>query len=111
MPDYGDERMRKKASPWKKGLLATSAMAATLFAASLLWQNGHPEWSFVLAFSAVWVLISISWSNVDYTEESGSLLASIVDHNFNQMHDRLEYLENELERLRAQAGEPLRKAS
>ncbi|MEE4216981.1 MAG: hypothetical protein V2I48_05180 [Xanthomonadales bacterium] len=92
--------MKKKANPWQNGLLATSALAAVFFSSTLLWQQGHPEWAFLLAFSATWTLISISWSNVDYTEQSGSILARIVDHNFNQVHERLEQLERELKALR-----------
>ena len=103
--------MRKKANAWKSGLLATSGMAATFFAAKLLWLQGYPEWAFVLAFAAVWVLISISWSNIDYAEESGCILARIVDRNFEHVYERLEQLENELEQLKVRSDEPFRKAS
>ena len=103
--------MRKKTNAWKSGLLATSGMAATFFAAKLLWLEGYPEWAFMLAFAAVWVLISISWSNIDYAEESGCILADIVDRNFDHVHERIERLENELHRLKAETGEPLREAS
>lgn len=103
--------MLKKTGPWQSGLLATSALAAALFASSLLWQQGLPEWAFLLAFAAVWALLSIAWANADYTEQSGTILARIVDHNFDRMHERLEYLESELERLRRQQPEPVRKAS
>ena len=54
--------MQKKMNAWQSGLLASSALAATLFAASLLWQQGQPQWAFLLAFAAVWILISISWA-------------------------------------------------
>lgn len=91
--------MLKKVNPWQNGLLATSALAAIFFASSLLWQQGYAQWAFVLAFSAIWALISISWSNVDYAEESGTILAGIVDNNFNQVHERLVQLEKELEGL------------
>ena len=102
--------MRKKVSPWQIGMLATSALAAAFFASSILWQQGHPQWAFLLAFAAVWALISIAWANADYTEKSGAILARIVDHNFDRMHERVEYLESELERLQHLA-EPVRKAS
>lgn len=91
--------MKNKANPWQNGLLATSALAAVFFSSTLLWQQGYPQWAFLLVFSATWALISISWSNVEYTEESGSILARIVDQNFNQVHERLEQLEAELEVL------------
>jgi hypothetical protein len=103
--------MRKKVNPWQVGLLATSALAAAVFAASLLWQQGHPEWAFVLSFSAVWALLSIVWANVDFTEDSGTLLARVVDHNFHHVHDRLEFLEQELDRLNRQVPQDFRKAS
>ncbi len=103
--------MHKRMNAWQSGLLAASALAATFFAASLLWQQGHPQWAFVLAFAAVWVLISISWASIDYSEKSATILARIVDRNFDDMHERLEYLERELERLREEAPAPIRKAS
>ena len=103
--------MSRKANPWQTGLLATSGLAAVIFSASLLWQDGHPQWAFLLAFVAVWSLISISWANVDFAERSGTILARIVDHNFGQMHERLLELEREVEELRAAAEHPYRKAS
>ena len=103
--------MKKKANPWQNGLLATSALAAVLFSSTLLWQQGHPEWAFLLAFSATWALISISWSNVEYTEKSGNILARIVDHNFDQVHERLEQLEKELEMLREKTPDVFRQSN
>lgn len=95
----------KKTSPWQSALLATSGLAAIFVVTSSLWQAGYPQWGFLLVFGAIWALISISWSNVEYTEASGSLLADIVDHNFAHMHDRIQQLEQELEQLRSMAGE------
>lgn len=103
--------MPKRFTTWQNSLLATSALAAIFFAASLLWQQDQAQWAFVLAFTAVWALISLSWSNVDYAEESGAILARIVDHNFDQLHERLEEMEKELEVLREQAPDSYRQAS
>ena len=103
--------MTRKANPWQSGLLATSGLAAVMFSASLLWQAGHAQWAFVLTFVAVWALISISWANVDFAERSGTVLARIVDHNFEQMHERMIELEQEVEVLRAALDQPYRKAS
>ena len=103
--------MSRKTSTWQSALLATCGLAAVVFSATLLWQAGHPQWSFILTFTAVWALISISWSNVDFAERSGALLARIVDHNFDQVHERLLELEREVEVLRASADRPYRKAS
>lgn len=103
--------MNRKISPWQSGLLATSGLSAVIFAASLLWQAQHQEWAFLLAFSAVWFLISVSWSNVDYTDKTGAILARIVDSNFNHVHERIETLEAELEELRREKEDSFRKAS
>ena len=103
--------MSRKANPWQTGLLATSGLAAVFFSASLLWQDGHPQWAFLLTFVAAWSLISISWANVDFAERSGTILARIVDHNFAEMHERLLELEREVAELRATAEHPYRKAS
>lgn len=86
-------------------------MSAVFFAATLLWQAQHQEWAFLLAFSAVWFLISISWSNIDYTDKTGAILARIVDSNFDHVHERLEALEQELETLRRENEGGYRKVS
>lgn len=101
----------RKPHPWQSALLATSGLAAMIFASLELWQQGLQHWAFLLAFAAVWSIIAISWSNVDFTERSGTMLARIVDHNFEQMHERIEELEKEVERLRADAPDGWRKAS
>ena len=64
-------------------------------------MTGLQEWAFLLAFLAVWALISVSWSNVDFTEESSHILADIVDRNFQGMSERIEQLEHELAELRS----------
>lgn len=89
----------KRKQPWRDALIATTGLSLFMLAATLLWKSGHPEWAFVLSFMSIWVLLSISWSNIDFTEQSGSILANIVDHNFDQMHNRIEQLEEELSRL------------
>lgn len=64
-------------------------------------MTGLQEWAFLLIFLAVWALISVSWSNVEFTEESGHILADIVDQNFERMSERIKLLEQELEELRS----------
>lgn len=71
-----------------------------MLAASLLWDSGHPEWAFTLVFTAIWLLLSISWSNVDFTEKSGTILARIMDHNFNRVNERMEQLEQDLANIK-----------
>ena len=82
--------------PWRNGLIVTTGLSLSLFAATELWNVGAAEWAFVLAFIAVWLLLSLLWSNDDYIEESNVVLADIVDQNFEAMHERLQKLENEM---------------
>lgn len=94
-------RIYKRKQPWRDALIATTGLSVFILAATLLWNSGYPEWAFALSFLSVWVLISISWSNIDFTEQSGTILARIMDKNFLQMHDRIEQLEEEISRLQA----------
>jgi len=92
--------------PWRCGLIATTGLALFLVVASWLWSQGLAEWAFVLAFVAIWVLLSALWSNDEYIEESNKVLAEIVDQNFDRMAERIRKLEQEVtqqpaERLRA----------
>ncbi|NNK50723.1 MAG: hypothetical protein HKO99_03905 [Xanthomonadales bacterium] len=98
----GDEDMSgmmtfKRKQPWRDALIATTALSLFIFAASLLWETGYPQWAFAAVFVAVWLLLSFSWSNVDFTEKSSKLLAEIMDQNFEQMHQRVEQLERALQ--------------
>lgn len=86
--------------PWRNGLIVTTGLSLFTVLATILWNAGHAEWAFVLAFLVIWLLISLFWSNDEFNEKSGSILARIVDHNFDQMHERLEQLEQELDALR-----------
>ncbi len=86
--------------PWRNGLIVTTGLSLFTVLASILWGAGHAEWAFVLAFLTIWLLTSLFWSNDEFNEESGSILARIVDHNFDQMHERLERLEQELDQIR-----------
>ena len=103
--------MKRRTGPWQRSLLATCALSAAFVAASLLWQSGHPQWAFVVAFLTTWITFSVAWSDVDYTEESGVVLAQIVDHNLERLHGRLEDLERQLEDLRVRGETPERRAS
>jgi DNA-binding transcriptional MocR family regulator len=55
-------------------------------------------------------LLSISWSNVDFTEKSGAILARVMDHNFNRMHEQIERLEKELAEVRSRLGNGLERS-
>ena len=95
-----DIRIYKRKQAWRDALIATTGLSVFILAATLLWTSGYPEWAFALTFLSVWVLISISWSNIDFTEQSGTILARIMDKNFLQMHDRIEQLEEEIAQLK-----------
>ena len=99
-----DIKVFNRKQPWRDALIATTGLSVFILASTMLWSSGHPEWAFALAFVAIWLLISISWSNIDFAEESGSILARIVDHNFHQMNDRIEQLEQDLAAVRGSAS-------
>jgi hypothetical protein len=84
--------------PWRNGLIATTGITLVLFGANQLWNAGWAEWAFMLAFVSIWCLLSMLWSNDDHIEQSNLMLADIVDQNFDQMHERLTKLEEELQR-------------
>jgi len=84
--------------------MASTALSVFVLVASRLWSSGHHEWAFVLLFAAIWLLLSISWSNVDFAEKSGVILASVMDRNFSQLHEEIERLEQELAEVRARLG-------
>jgi hypothetical protein len=94
---------RKKRS-WRNALIATTSLSVLAILADLLWAAGWPEWAFAVAFLGVWTLISVSWSNVDYNEESSLMMAEIVDSNFRDLHERLDQLEQELKAIRPARG-------
>jgi len=83
--------------PWRNGLIVTTGLSLFVFFATILWSAGHADWAFVVAFIGLWLLISLIWSSDHFNEESSTVLASIMDHNFEQMHERLEQLEQVLE--------------
>ena len=91
-----DIKVFRRKQPWRDALIATTGLSAFIVTSSILWKSGHHEWAFALAFVATWLLLFISWSNIDFAEESGSILAGIVDHNFDQMSARIEQLEQAL---------------
>lgn len=79
--------------PWRNALIAATCLCVVLFVAAQLWSAGFAEWAFALTFFYSWCLLAVLWSNDDHIEESNLLLAGIIDHNINQMHQRLKNLE------------------
>lgn len=102
-----DFKVFKHKQPWRDALIATTGYSALLFLSSLLWSSGNQEWAFILAFFSTWILLAISWSNIDFTEKSGSLLAEIMDHNFEHTDQRIAQLEKSLGRLNTNNQEPV----
>ena len=94
----------KTKRPWRDALIATTALSVLFVACTLLWRADHPEWAFLLGFAAVWALITISWSNVEFAEQSGTILARIVDHNFENLQLKIEALESQVAELRDRSG-------
>jgi hypothetical protein len=93
--------------PWRSALIATTGLCLFAVVATMLWNSGYPEWAFVSAFMAIWILIALIWSNDDHNEESGLILARIVDHNFEALYERVQELElalGDAEQLVDQAG-------
>jgi len=86
----------KLRSPWRNGLIIATGLSALVFISSLLWQAGHAEWGFVLLFGTLWLLISLLLANDGFNEESGVILARILDHNVDHLHERIRQLEQEL---------------
>ena len=97
--------------PWRVGLMTTTCLSLFVVVASLLWSAGYAEWAFLLVFVALWAFISFIWSNDHFIEQSGSILAGIIDHNFRQLHERMDFLEQELERVQDQRGDQTRKTA
>jgi len=83
-------------NPWQAGLVTATALSLTTFCAALLDQAGHTEWAFLLLFAATWCLVSLFWANDGFNEESGILLAGMLDENMAYVHERINKLESEL---------------
>jgi hypothetical protein len=93
---------RKLRTPWHDGLIIATGLNAVVFAATLLWQAGFAEWGFVLLFGTSWLLISLFLLNDGFNEESGVMLARLLDHTVDQLLERIDQLEQAL----AARGEP-----
>jgi len=86
----------KLRNTWRNGLIIATGLSALVFISSLLWQGGHAEWGFVLVFGASWLLISLLLANDGFNEESGVILARILDDNVDHLLERIRQLEQEL---------------
>lgn len=83
-------------NPWRDSLIIATGLSALVFVSSLLWQAGRAEWGFVLLFCTAWLVISLFLANDGFNEESGVLLARVLDQNVDHLHQRIHQLEQEL---------------
>jgi len=91
--------------PWQAGLIAATALSLVSLFAWRLHQSGQAEWSFALLFGSVWCLIGAFWANDGFIEESGLMLAEVMDQNVEFLQDQVQRLELELQELREQLAE------
>ena len=89
-------RKLKIKHPWRSGLIISTMLSSLVFCATLLWQAGYAQWAFLLLFVAMWLMISLFLINEEFNEESGLILASVLDDNVDQLLDRIHHLEQKL---------------
>lgn len=82
--------------PWRTGLVISTLLTALFFCASMMWQAGYAQWAFALAFVALWALVSLLLVNDEFNENSGLLLAGIIDENVDHLLERIQQLEQKL---------------
>lgn len=99
--------------PWRTGLVISTLLSGLVFCASMVWQAGYAQWAFALVFGAVWLLISLLLVNDEFNENSGLILASVLDENVDHLLERIHQLESRFLALgepanerKAEAGQP-----
>jgi len=80
--------------PWRSGLVISTVLSVLIFIATLLWQNGHPEWAFVLLFGSLWLVVSLLLINDEFNVQSGLILADVLDDNVDHLLNRIHQLEH-----------------
>ncbi len=96
MPRVNTMMKLKLKNPWRDSLMIATGLSALVFTSSQLWQAGLAEWSFALLFATAWSLISLFLANDGFNEESGVILAHLLDDNVDHLHERIHRLEQEL---------------
>lgn len=96
---------------WRYGFIAATGLSLFAVITSVIWQAGFPEWAFVLSFLSLWILLSLFWSNDDFNEESGLILAEVMDNNFEDVHERLQEIEYMLKETQPQSRQSMQKAA
>jgi len=82
--------------PWRSGLIISTVLSTLVFCATLLWQAGYAQWAFLLLFAAMWLMISLFLINDEFNEESGLILANMLDDNVDHLLERIHQLEQKL---------------
>lgn len=68
-----------------------SLMAVT---GSQLWQAGYQQWAFLLFFATLWVFFTVCLANDRFNEQSGVILARVIDENVDDLLERIRQLED-----------------
>ena len=71
----------------------STLLSVLVFAGSMLWHAGFPQWGFVLFFGALWLFFTLCLANDRFNEESSLILAQVVDENADELLDRIRQLE------------------
>ncbi|MGH8034565.1 MAG: hypothetical protein ACREO9_05015 [Lysobacterales bacterium] len=82
--------------PWSGSLLWSTVLSALVFAGSMVWHAGFPQWAFLLFFGALWVFLTLCLANDRFNEQSGLILARVLDENVDHLLDRIGQLERTL---------------
>jgi len=79
--------------PWSGSLLWSTLLSGLAVAGSMLWHAGFLQWAFVLFFAALWLFFTICLANDRFNEQSGLILARLLDENVEHLLDRIRELE------------------
>ena len=87
--------------PWKGGLVLATLLSALTVLASLFWQAGYPQWAFLVLFAVLWLFAGVCLANDRFNEESGLILARVLDENMDQVQERIHRLQEQLAAINA----------
>jgi hypothetical protein len=67
----------------------------------LFWQAGYPQWAFLVLFAVLWLFAGVCLANDRFNEESGLILARVLDENMDQVQERIHRLQEQLAAINA----------
>jgi hypothetical protein len=85
--------------PWSGGLLWSTLLSGLAVAGSMLWHAGFLQWAFMLFFATLWVFLTVCLANDRFNEQSGLILARLLDENVGHLLDRIRELEETVARM------------